>query len=55
MVKLKLQQATSRLKILTEANDILEVKINTYVNNKYSPIIYLQLYRPLAYLFYSAL
>lgn len=53
MVKLKLQQATSRLKIFTEANDILEVKINTYVNNKYSPIIYRQLYRPLAYLFYS--
>lgn len=52
MVKLKLQQPTSRLRIITEANGILEVKINTDLNNKYYPIINQQSYRFLAYLFY---
>lgn len=52
MVKLKTQQPTSRLRIITEANGILEVKINTGLNNKYYPITNQQSYRPLAYLFY---
>lgn len=51
MVKPELQPSTSRLKKLTEANGTLEVKINTYVNNQYSLLIYQQSYRPPAYLF----